>query len=367
MDGQKSSTDPKQLTEGGTEEESEGTNLKSRDFFWDSVILYLVSVILALSAVDALTEFIRGSGVACYTEEGGTDDDLISYINSFCAGSLPLTEYIPAFIFIHGLAIAIPHYLWAANYGGQFDFFFSVVKSFDRFRENETGKYSQKNVNLVRQLELAFTTYGRNFIFYLYVGKLFLQLIFAMASLVISVIYFTEFDVVFRCPKDNNTDDPFWPLTDQATCVFTSLKLLFWIRTVDIFLIVLIVLSIFWALWFCVSGHPTELGAKRVARFSFQSAIQSDFHVPSSWYCPRCFSHFITYISLPFTSPMVSTDLDFMLLKLFRTNAGLGCVFKDVQIDLALQTMIDEDQLAVRLHTSKWNSECEEIGKNRTG
>ena len=357
------STYPKQLTEGGTEGDSKGTNLRSRDFFWDSVILYLVSLILALSAFDALTEFIRGSGVACYIEEGGTDDDLISYINSFCAGSLPVTEYIPAFIFIHGLAIAIPHYLWAANYGGQFDFFFSVVKSFDRFRESKTGKYSQKNVNLVRQLELAFTTYKRNCIFYSYFVKLILQLIFAMASLVISVSYFTDFDVVFRCPKYNNTDDPFWPITDQATCVFTSLKLLFWIRSVDIFLIALIILSILWAVGYCVIGHPTELGAKRVARFSFQSAIQSDFHVPSSWYCPRCFSHFITYISSPFTSPMVSTDLDFMLLKLFRTNAGLGRVFKDIQIDLALQTMIDEDLLTVLLHRYKWNSGCKDIGK----
>ena len=196
--------------------------LKPRDFFWDSVILYLA---LALSAFDVLTEFIHRRGVACYIEEGGTDHNLISYINSFCASSLPVTECIPAFIFIHGLAIAIPHYLWAANYGGQFDFFFSVVKSFDRFRESETGKYSPKNVNLVRQLELAFTTHGHNFIFYLYVGKLILQLIFAIDALVISVIYFTDFDVVFHCPKDNNTDDPFWPITDQATCVFTSLKL----------------------------------------------------------------------------------------------------------------------------------------------
>ena len=40
------------LTEGGTEGESKGTNLKPRDFFWDSLIFYLVPVILA---VDALT------------------------------------------------------------------------------------------------------------------------------------------------------------------------------------------------------------------------------------------------------------------------------------------------------------------------
>ena len=69
-----SSTYPKQLTEGG---ESKGTILKPRDFFWDSVILYLVCVIFALLAFDALTEFIRGSGLACYIEEGGTDDDLM--------------------------------------------------------------------------------------------------------------------------------------------------------------------------------------------------------------------------------------------------------------------------------------------------
>ena len=46
----------KQLT--GTEGESKGTILKPRDFFWDSFILYLVPVILGLSAVDALTTVV---------------------------------------------------------------------------------------------------------------------------------------------------------------------------------------------------------------------------------------------------------------------------------------------------------------------
>ena len=48
----------KQLTEGDTEGESKGTILKPRDFFWDSFILYLVPVILGLSAVDALTTVV---------------------------------------------------------------------------------------------------------------------------------------------------------------------------------------------------------------------------------------------------------------------------------------------------------------------
>ena len=40
-------------------------------------------------------------------------------------------------------------------------------------------------------------------------------------------------------PRDNNTGDPLWPLPTQVSCVFTSLKLLFWIRVADIFLIAL--------------------------------------------------------------------------------------------------------------------------------
>ena len=352
----KGSTDPNQLTEGGG---TDADDLKPREFFWDSIILYLVSVILALSAVDALTEFIRGTGVSCITSDS-LDDGLRDYINNYCAGSLPITEYVPAFIFIHGLAVSIPHFLWLATYGGQFDYFFSVVKNLDHFRDETTGGYSKKNTDLVRQLEQSFTTFGRNSIFWLYFGKLGLQLVFALASLVLAVFYFTDFDVYFRCPRDNNTDDQFWPLSTDVMCVFTSLKLLFWIRIADIFLVCLIVCSILWGFWFCASGHPTELGSGKVAQFSFQSGIQSDFYVSHCWYSPRRLSGFLVrFFSLPFTSPRIATDMDFMLLKLFRTNAGFGKVVKDIQIELRTQNLIEQDRLAINLFLRKWSSSIE--------
>ena len=341
-------TDPSKLTEGG------GTEIKPREFFWDSVIIYLLSVILALSAVDALTEFIRGTGVTCITKNGEATGD---YVNNFCAGSLPITEYIPAYIFIHGLAIGIPHFLWLATYGGQFDYFFSIVSSLDTSRELTSGKYSKGNYNSVRQLEVAFTTYKRNAMYWLYLGKLSLQLVFALASLVLTVIYFTDFDVIFPCPRDDNgINTTSFPEDDKVTCVFTSLKLLFWIRIADVVLLTLVVFSMFWAFWFCLRGHPTELGADKVAQFSFHSGIQPNLYVSSSWYCPRCLSHiFVRFFPLPLTSPMVTTDMDFLLLKLFHTNAGLGSVVKDIQIDLRIEDYANGDLLRLNLHKEKHN------------
>ena len=356
----KGSTDPSQLTEGGG---TDAEDLKPREFFWDSIILYLVSVILALSAIDALTEYIRGTGVSCITNEG-LGDGVLDYINNYCTGSLPVTEYIPAFIFIHGLAVSIPHFLWLATYGGQFDYFFSVIKNLDNFRDETTGRYPKNSIDLVRQLELSFTTYGRNSIFWLYVGKLLLQLVFALASLVVAVFYFTDFEVFFRCPRNNNTMDEFWPLLTDVTCVFTSLKLLYWIRIADVALICLIVCSLLWGFWFCISGHPTELGADNVARFSFQSGIHPVFYVPHCWYSPRRISGFLVrFVSLPFTSPRISTDLDFMILKLFRTNSGFGKVVKDIQIELRTMTMTEQDRLVVSLLERKWRSRVE-VGTN---
>ena len=355
----KGSTDPKQILDGGATEESgeiEEGPIKTRDFFWDSIILYLVSVILALAAVDALIEFIRGSEVSCITSDGQDTGD---YVTNFCSSSIPISQYVPGFIFIHGLAISIPHYLWAANSNGQFDTFLSIVTSLDRFREQDTGKYSKKNFNLIHQLEQSFTTYGRNSIFYLYLGKLILQLILAFASFVISVIFFTDFDAVFYCPRDNNTDYEFWPLSTRVTCVFQSLRLLYWIRLIDMIILVFIILSVVLALWFCASGHPNELGGSQIARFSFESGLKPSYYIPFSRFCPRCFTVLTRYISSPFVSPRISNDLDFLLLKLFSSSASLGQVFKEVQIDRTMQLLMDDDYLITRRHNSKWFTESE--------
>ena len=57
-------TDPQRL-EGMSEKTT-----KPREFFWDSISLYVVGVIIALAAIDVITEFLRGNSVACFSPSG---------------------------------------------------------------------------------------------------------------------------------------------------------------------------------------------------------------------------------------------------------------------------------------------------------
>ena len=353
-------TDPNKLVG-----ESSSDSLKHRDFFWDSVILYSVSIILALSGVDAITEFIRGSSVVCNTEDGVSSD----YINSYCTSSLPATEYIPAFIFIHGLVIAIPHYIWIATYAGQFDYFFSVVKGLNRSKDPKSKLFNSDSISLVRELHLAFTTYGRNSIFWLYLLKLVIQIVVALSALLAVAVAFTDFDVIFPCPRNNGTNDPFWPLGDQTVnCVFTSMKLLSWVRVADLVLVCFIILAVVWGLVWTISGHPDELGASNVAQFSFQSGIPPRFY-RSSFYTSGCCrsikGSLLTYLPLPLKKPLISSDLDFLLLKLFRTDAGIGRVFKAMLIEMEMIALTENDQKMVVLHLKKQREDIDDLGTAR--
>lgn len=217
-------TDPKGL-EGRPEgdEGSENSNLRAREFFWDSIVLYVVSVMVALATFDAITEYIRGSEVECFSPAGnGSVNDISSvqeYVNSFCSGSLPVGEYLPVFIVVHGILILIPHYLWLNHFGGSLDFFFQLASSLQRLRDEITGEYPERNTVIAEQLESAFTTYKRNGMFYLYVGKLILQWLLSAGGLILAVVYFTDFDSRFLCPRTiaEAAQDRAWPFPTKSS------------------------------------------------------------------------------------------------------------------------------------------------------
>ena len=105
-------------------DEDNNRSFAHRDFFWDSIILYVVSVIVGLTAVDTISEYIRGSDVKCYSPGRSSIGDAQDYINTRCVGSLPALEYFPAFLVIHGVLLQIPHYLWINLYSNSFAYFF---------------------------------------------------------------------------------------------------------------------------------------------------------------------------------------------------------------------------------------------------
>ena len=349
MPGDGSASDPKKL-EGNSEDS------RPREFFWDSVTLYVVGVIIGLAAIDAISEFLRDSSISCLSANVSE-----SFVNSFCSASIPRSEIFPAFIVVHAILIAIPHYLWTNHYGGNFEFFFTQCREMDRIRSEDTGYYSDKNYIIVEQLTRAFSTYKENLMFVHYVIKLLIQLIFTLAGLLVAIFYFTDFKDVFRCPANflsstGQETHPFWPLDDQVTCVFTPLRLFATIRIVDMILLALLVLCFMWSLIWCIIAHPTELGTNRVATFSFQSSISPSYHLSDSP-LQRCCGTRMKLIQLlakniPLcgAGPYIATNLDFLMLKLFRTDSGLGFVFREMQVLRRIKHLNDDDQRVVNLH-----------------
>ena len=255
-----------------------------------------------------------------------------------------------------GFLFPSPHYLWLNHYGGNFEFFFTQARQMDRTRNEESGEYSAKNRIIVLQLTLALTTYKQNWMFILYVAKLLAQTLITVVGFLAAILFFDNFDEVFLCPRSFNSSDTFWPFDSQIYCVFTFLRLFAAIRIADLILLVLLILCFGWSLIWCASTHSTELGSDSVALFSFHTGMSPEHHVPKlplGWCCQPAKTFLRRFLkSTPWFGhgPRIQTNLDFLVLKLFRTDSGLGFIFRDMQILEKIKHHNDDDQRRTNLH-----------------
>ena len=373
-----------------SEKKKENVSIHPKEFFWDQFLKYIASATLALTVLNVSIEFLRGGGVSCFPPSDNvaiTAGDLegktmyefgrgqTSYINNYCARSVPKTEYFPIYILVHGILLIVPHYVWSAIYNGDFDSFFSIVDKLDRLRD-KSGEYDSKNFERVTKLELEYN--GRR-IFISYIGKLILQLIISLVSLIFSAAFFVDcdFEFSFCCPDDNtcNTAEaeeqtcPMnitgkipkgWPLFINIPCVYTSLRILNLVRYADFLLLGIAVLLVLFALGWCFVRHTEQLGHEAIARFCFHSCLNSDLHrfpSPIFWPVYGClrkeddetdkkkmkrkqklmkyfwlFTHYPQFHLTNLFSPRIQNDFDFLLLMLFRADTSHGQVFKDIQV-----------------------------------
>ena len=337
--------------------DDEGKSLTPREFFWDSIVLYVVSSIIALASVETITEFIRGSQVRCLITNETENRVQSDYVNNLCSTSLPPSQYFPVFIVVHAILMGVPHYLWLNQYGANFDYFFRLAPTLDRLREESSGEYSKKNSLILEQLEMAFVE--RKWIFRNYVLKLLMQWLFSVVGLAGIIFGFTDFTVTFACPRSlAETLDPFWPVPEkQAICAFTSLQIISLVRIADIILVSLVVLGLTWSLIWCFIPHPAALGSDAIAKFSFYSSLRPE------QYHQHCSRYFTFY-------PRIHTDLDFMMMRLFRTDGGLGAVMKSVQISKKIKELNDAESqrlnLLRRLKAARVQSVDEENTQEQT-
>lgn len=353
-------TDPKQL------QGLQSSQVSRREFFWDSLAFFVFYCTLGLTVIDVVTEAIRGSAVECYMSNSSIEEAAVRYIRSYCYRSLPPTVYFSVFIVISGVLITIPHYLWLNHYGGNFDFFFSLASRLDRLRNTDSGEHTAHNNLIVQQLETAF---GKRNIFGFYIAKLCVQWVTSFTAFMLAISYFTDFHGTYFCPLyKSHLYSQEWPFGERAVCVFTALRLLWGIRIVYILLLLSVISCFTWALLWCWCTHTSELGSSQIAQFAFSSGIQPHFYVPKvPRFCHLFGPNIIRYVTalLWFSRPglTIHSDLDFMIMKLFRADRGLGYVMKDVQVARRLQELLNDNHRHLNLHYKKHTSLETDDGK----
>ena len=357
----RSGIDPQDLDDTATGDLEQDAELSYalKELFWDKIVIFLTSAIVALSAVDILTELLRGgSGVVCFVSDDlNLTEGQGDYVNSYCAQSVPDTQYLPIFVLVHGVLIATWHYLWKSSFTSHFDFFFSLAKTLTRVSDETTGEYPRRNLNIIRKLEIEFSTFDRSRILWWYQAKLGAQLLTAIASILSAFLIFTDFDVNFFCPRIG-TDNHYWPIPGvRINCIFTSLRLFSLVRVADIFLLSLITLAVLWGLVWSRSRHTVELGYTNVALFSFTAGISPEYFVPKptfrhirGFFKNICSARIGQEIVLRLFSPRIKTDLDFLLMMLYRTDSGLGHSFREGQVHRECKRLSDADLLRLNIH-----------------
>ena len=351
-------TNPQKLDDNNEEEDGAVEEINQgalKDVFWDRLVVFLTTAIIGLTALDILTELLRGgSEVVCFLPDDlNLTEGQEAYINNYCVRSIPDTQYFPIFILVHGVLIAAWHYIWRASSASHFDYFLSLANQLIRLSDDPQGFYPPKNRVIVSKLVSEFCTYKRSRILRWYQVKVIVQILTVVASLLLSFLVFTDFNVDFKCPRDLESEDStkYWPLPEtQIQCIFTSLRLFSLLQVIDVLLLVLIFSSLLGALFWSIWRHPMELGPESVAQFSFTSTIASSYYVPKpmlhnfkSFLRRVCSKRVFRELSLRFFVPRLRTDLDFLLMMLYRTDSGLGHAFKEGQVYEEYSRLSDAD------------------------
>lgn len=361
---EQASADPKDLSD---EADSEDT-LVSHELFWDKAVLFLATVITALTAVDFLSEIFRGDTEAvCFVpEELNATESQDRFIQNFCSQNIRKIQYLPVFVLIHGFLIGALHYVWKSSFNNQFSYFFTHAKALCPFKDDDTGEYPYKNIVIIKKLQLKFSVYNRYRVLGWYRLKLVTQLCIALASFIVSFVVFAEnFDSEFDCPSAQNSGA--WPYEGTTVkCISTSAQLFWLVRLVDIILLALVMVMLVWGiLWMTLWPYPKELNYKQAALFAFTTGVEGTFYISKSilfylgttylnvfrWIGRKirdCFPRrFQTQVEPPFV-PRISTDLHFFLLLLYRTDSSLGHAFYEGQVYLELKALKELDQWLIK-------------------
>ena len=316
-------------------EAEDDSNESSRDFFWDQVIKFASSGMLLIAALDIVTS-LSSDPVTCHGPDRFTRDQS-AFMNGYCSEKTPKVDYFLFFIIGQAIALVGPHFLWSSWFSGNLIHFTSIAFSLERYRKNETGEYPHDNFVRIKSLKASFCK--STAIHTVYFAKVLLQLIIIIGAGVCAGAAFYEFDrpnifnPVFDCnftgPHTNFLD--FEDYVFNVTCIVPALRSHYAVWITNFILLGVNLVCVCIALLWWVIPHRF-LNWKKAALFSLQSGIEP--------------LHYSRTCSCLFR---IRTDLDFLLLRLYGQDEGLGKVLREILIILHTRELLHQAKEALNL------------------
>jgi hypothetical protein len=327
-----------------------------RDFFWDRINVFLSTLLVVIGSLTIVTELLNeNSNVACdFTNYDNISDSTVRYILTVCSPQGPTIQYLPIYLIVQGVLLLITHFIWKGMYLSQIEQFFSLVSTLKRIYSSTTNNYPHKNKSVINRIYSLYRTYDSYSMFYTYVIKIIVQFTISVIAIIISCLphTFNDFGTTFNCSSITN-----WPLSsrDPLTCVLVNSRLLQLIWCCNIILLgVLFPLFLVGVVWSFLR-HRKELGYRDSAALSFLLGVAPAYAVGKPYFSNmysdmRSSSQRWSLIRKRFFQPRIVDDFHFLVMLLFVSDADLGNVFYEGQIQLEMERLFDTDQQLLETH-----------------
>ena len=286
--------------------------LARNDFIWDQVVKVAMISMLLLAVLGATAEHYSEEDKAHFC--GSVPPNLGPHgsSNVSCSDDAANKQYFLLLIVLHVLLTMAPYYVWCFAFSVHVERFFDCIGKLDPTKLRTVCDGSSEVADFFDEYKIVIESLSKHRrLIFAYKLKLALQLILAMATVVIIVAVFDKFPQALKCPADTAAvalqQDTARPL--RFSVCSARFPLFGFLRTVAMALVSLCgVMLLYGSVW-CFLGHPTELGSKQAAIFTFASCLEPEHTFHS------------LYLQL---RPNIEDDLDYVIMQLFRSDSVRG-------------------------------------------
>ena len=322
--------------------------------FFDNLTLAITTIIIGLPAVNWFYSFQfkdKVPTIQCFPpfiNESATANEPVTRedIESLCLYRHSLyAAFFPVLATFFGFGIAVLYFVWRNYNSSKLNLFVALVNEMKFTKNEQTGKYCDKNRMIVRRLTKIFSSDNNIYLTYLFVKVL--QALLSLAAFVATILLYTyaynrssflsafsdHYNVpMFYCKLDQfdflNASLPSPEM--QVPCVeFASLttSLILLVDFILLFVIfIFTIASIF-------QSYPKELKYRQAAKFSFHTGM----------------SHRL-FCSKRFDFRFIVCDLDFLVILLRRSDAGQADTLWDVRTLNEIELLNNDDLMRTNLN-----------------